>query len=80
MEIILIMKRNSLIIYFESKSEIYEVYSKIPFDKALYPAIFLKDRHDSVEIMNYKNEYNNNNKLNNMINKIKKINFQNIFL
>ena len=62
-EIILIMKRNSLSIYTNSK--MFELYSNIPLEKSLYPAIILKDKNDSLEILNYKNEYYNNNDLKN---------------
>jgi len=56
-EIILIMKRNSLSIYTNSK--MFELYSNIPLEKSLYPANILKDKNDSLEILNYKNEYYN---------------------
>ena len=58
-EIILIMKRNSLSIYTNSKK--FEIYSNIPIEKPLYPAVILKDKNDTLEILNYKKEYYNNN-------------------
>lgn len=61
-EITLILKRNTLIV--NTKSNSSEIYSNIPFDKPLYPAVCLKDKNDCLEITNYKNEYFNNKVLN----------------
>ena len=36
-----------------------EIYSNIPIDKPLFPAIFLKDKYDSVEITDYYSDYKN---------------------
>ena len=58
-EVILIMnmKQKSLKILMNYSET--EIYSNIPIDKPLFPAIFLKDKYDSVEITDYYSDYKN---------------------
>ena len=55
-------------IYLESSGKVFKLFNNISFDKQLYPAIALKDKNDSVEIITYKTEYYSNNKLVNEVN------------
>lgn len=66
--IILIMQKKCLMIYLESSGKVFKLFNNISFDKQLYPAIALKDKNDSVEIITYKTEYYSNNKLVNEVN------------
>ena len=58
------MKKKSLKLLLDSEEK--EIYSEINIEKPLFPAVFLRNQNDSVEISDYYQEYKqilkNNNK------------------
>ena len=49
------MKKKSLKLLLDSEEK--EIYSEINIEKPLFPAVFLRNQNDSVEISDYYQEY-----------------------